>query len=159
MSKNTFDIFEGLPDYAVMYLQDQCRQYLTVPGVKEYVERTYNGFLQAGYSKEEAEYAVKRIVESKTLVFIDKMNQARERAWKENRGVLRIRNQLRSWIEHKWKYFVLWFRIRFLYSLRSDNVLPCLRSRYFSCFRKWIVFGTRTRWPYFVLITLIFCFC
>ena len=113
MSKNTFDIFEGLPDYAVMYLQDQCRQYLTVPGVKEYVERTYNGFLQAGYSKEEAEYAVKRIVESKTLVFIDKMNQAQERARKENRGVRCIRNQLRSWIGYKWKSLVLWLCVHF----------------------------------------------
>ena len=112
--KNTFSIFEGLPDYAIMYLQEQCKVYLTMPGVKEYIENTYHDFLRQGYSKEKAEYAVKRIVESKTLVFIDKMNQARERARKENRGVRCLRNLLCDWIEKKWKAFVLWFRIHII---------------------------------------------
>ena len=109
--KNTFSIFEGLPDYAIMYLQEQCKVYLTMPGVKEYIENTYHGFLRQGYSKEDMEYAVKRIVELKTLVFIDKMNRVQERARKENRGVRRIRNQLCDWLEKKWKAFVLWSRI------------------------------------------------
>ena len=40
--KNTFSIFEGLPDYAIMYLQEQCKVYLTMPGVKEYIENNIN---------------------------------------------------------------------------------------------------------------------
>ena len=112
--KNTFSIFDGLPDYTIMYLQEQCKVYLAMPGVKEYIENTYHDFLRQGYSKEDAEYAVKRIVESKTLVFIDKMNRAQERARKENRGLRRIRNKLRFWIKDKWQDFVLWFRIHII---------------------------------------------
>ena len=110
---NTFDMFEGLPDYAVMFLQDQCRLYLTVPGVKEYIERTYNDFLRQGYTKTEAQRAVKRIVETKTLVFIGEMNRAEERARKESRGIRRIRNELRDWLSHAWKRLVLEFHIHF----------------------------------------------
>ncbi len=110
---NTFDIFEGLPDYAVMYLQDQCRLYLTVPGVKEYIECTYSGFLREGYTEEEAQHAIKRIVETKTLAFIDQMNRAREAARKENKGIRRIRNRLCSWLRRKWNRITLDFRIHF----------------------------------------------
>lgn len=110
---NTFDMFEGLPDYAVMFLQDQCRLYLTVPGVKEYIERTYNDFLRQGYSKEEAQHAIKRIVETKTLAFIGEMNRAQEEARKENRGIRRIRNQLLRWLSRTWQRIVLEFHIHF----------------------------------------------
>lgn len=110
---NTFDMFEGLPDYAINFLQDQCRLYLTVPGVKEYIERTYYGFLRAGYSEEEAQTAVKHIVETKTLAFIDEMNRVQEEMRKENRGIRRIRNQLRRWLSRTWKRIVFEFHIHF----------------------------------------------
>ena len=113
MANNTFDMFEGLPDYAVMYLQEQCRLYLTVPGVKEYLERTYKGFLDAGFTVEEAQRGIKRIVETKTLAFIGKMNCVQEEARKESKGIRRIRNKLRRWIERTWKRIMLEFHIHF----------------------------------------------
>lgn len=113
MANNTFDMFEGLPDYAVMYLQEQCRLYLTVPGVKEYLERTYKGFLDAGFTVEEAQRGIKHIVETKTLAFIGEMNRVQEEARKENKGIRRIRNKLRRWIERTWKRIILEFHIHF----------------------------------------------
>lgn len=110
---SNIDMFEGLPDYAVKFLQDQCRLYLTVPGVKEYIEQTYSEMLQNGFSKTEAQESVKRVVETKTLAFIGEMNRAEERARKENQGIRRIRNILRDWLVKAWQTLVLEFRIHF----------------------------------------------
>lgn len=73
----------------------------------------YNVFLRQSYSKEEAQHAIKRIVETKTLAFIGEMNRAQEEARKENRGIRRIRNQLRRWFSRTWQRIVLEFHIHF----------------------------------------------